>query len=228
MTSSRTRAWPTTPLSFPKKRHIEENIVQKPAIRSLFGFSLAIGLAVGLIPAIKQSASCADCESDNLPGIKKAFQTFSEQCAKQLAGETGQRNVCFASNTYNKILPIMKALGKDNRFGPSGRILLVGETQNGTLAAGANRGYQIAAPVDKDSVTVKFAKTDGGSGVLVKICSVSEDGSMKRVGTISFDQNNESGEKVAALSGVRGKIIRIDVAGFGGVGKKFQYRLTTG
>lgn len=201
--------------------------MQKSAIRSLHRFILAFGLAFGLLPAIEQTASCADCESDNLPGIKKAFQTFNEQCTKQLADGSGQRNACFASNTYNKILPIMKALGKDDRFGSNSRILSAGETQNGSVIAGVSRGYQTIAPLDKDSMIVKFAKTDGGGGVLVKICSVSEDGSMKRVGTISFAENNEAAEKAAVLSGVRGTMVRIDVAGLGGVGKRLQYKLTS-
>lgn len=121
----------------------------------------------------------------------------------------------------------MKALGKDDRFGSNSRILSAGETQNGSVIAGVSRGYQTIAPLDKDSMIVKFAKTDGGGGVLVKICSVSEDGSMKRVGTISFAENNEAAEKAAVLSGVRGTMVRIDVAGLGGVGKRLQYKLTS-
>lgn len=201
--------------------------MKRQAITFMFGWALSIALGFELIPTVNLSASCADCESDNLPGIKKAFIAFDEQCKKQVAAGADQKKACFASNTYNKILPIMKALGKDNRFGPGDRILLVGETQNGNLVAGANRGFQTAAPVDKDSVTVKFSKIDGGNGALVKICAVGEDGSIKRVGTINFAENSETGEKTATLSGVQGKILRVDIASFGGVAKKFQYKLTT-
>ena len=201
--------------------------MQKSATRSLFRFILALGLAFCSLSVIERTASCADCESDNLPGIRKAFQTFNEQCTKQLADGAGQRNACFASNTYNKVLPIMKALGKDNRFGSSGRILSPGETQNGSLVAGATRGYQTVAPSDKDSVIVKFAKSEGGGGVLVKICSVSEDGSTRRIGTISFGENSDVGEKAMTLSGLKGTIVRIDIAGLGSVGKKLQYKLST-
>ena len=86
----------------------------------------------------------------------------------------------------------MKALSKDNRFGPGDRILLVGETQNGNLIAGANRDFQTLAPLDKDSLTVEINKTDGGNGALVKICTVDEDGTIKRVGTLNFAENNET------------------------------------
>lgn len=201
--------------------------MKKVAITSIFGLACAIAFGFGFIPQVEQTASCAECESDNLPGIKKAFESFDTECKKQLADSADQRKGCFTSNIYNKILPIMKAFGKDNRFGPGDRILLIGETQNGNLLAGANRGFQTVAPVDKDSVTVKLQKIDGGNGAIVKICAVSEDGSMKRVGTINFAEDNETGEKTATLSGVQGKIIRVDIASFGGVVKKFQYKLST-
>jgi hypothetical protein len=201
--------------------------MKKLAITSIFGLAFAIALGFGFIPSMEQSASCAECESDNLPGIKKAFDAFDAECKKQLADGADQKKGCFASNIYNKVLPIMKALGKDNRFGPGDRILLIGETQNGNLVAGANRGFQTAAPVDKDAVTVKLNKIDGGNGAIVKICAVSEDGSMKRVGTINFAEDNQTGEKTANLTGVQGKILRVDIASFGGVVKKFQYKLTT-
>lgn len=191
------------------------------------GLALAIALGFGFIPSMDQSASCAECESDNLPGIKKAFQAFDESCKKQLADGAAQRKACFASNVYNKVIPVMKALSKDNRFGAGDRILLVGETQNGNLLAGANRGFQTVAPLDKDSLTVELNKTDGGNGALVKICTVDENGTTKRVGTINFEENSQTGKKTATVNGIQGKIVRIDVHSFGGALKKFQYTLKT-
>lgn len=197
------------------------------AVTSIFGLALAIALGFGFIPSMEQTASCAECESDNLPGIKKAFESFDAECKKQLAAGADQKKGCFVSNIYNKILPIMKALGKDNRFGPGDRLLLIGETQNGNLLAGANRGFQTVAPVDRDSITVKLNKIDGGNGALVKICSVDDKGNLTRVGTINFAENNETGEKTATVNNVKGKILRIDVHSFGGIAKKFQYRLSS-
>lgn len=201
--------------------------MKKLVITSIFGLATAIALGFGFIPSMDQSASCADCETDNLPGIQKAFEAFDELCKKQLADGKEQRKACFISNTYNKILPTMKALGKDNRFGPGDRILLIGETQNGNLLAGANRAFQTVAPLDKDSVTIDLDKIDGGNGALVKICSVDEKGVVKRVGTLNFAENNEPGKKSATVTGVQGKILRIDISSFGGVAKKFKYTLKT-
>jgi hypothetical protein len=121
----------------------------------------------------------------------------------------------------------MKALAKDNRFGPGDRILFVGETQKGNLLAGANRGFQAGAPSDKDSMTIEVNKIDGGNGALVKICSVDENGNMQRVGTINFAEDSSTGKKTATVNGIKGKIVRIDFNSFGSAIKKFQYTLTT-
>ncbi|HQU81568.1 MAG TPA: hypothetical protein PKY59_00490 [Pyrinomonadaceae bacterium] len=201
--------------------------MKKLTITTIFGLAMAIALGLGLIPSMEQTASCADCESDNLPGIKKQFETFDAECKKQLEAGEDQKKGCFVSNVYNKLLPIMKALGKDNRFGPGDRILIVGETQNGNLIAGANRGFQTVAPLDKDSMTIKINKTDGGNGALVKICTVDENGTMKRVGTINFAENNETGEQSTTVTGTQGKIVRVDIHSFGSAIKKFKYTMTT-
>lgn len=201
--------------------------MKKLLTTSIIGLALAIALGFGFIPSMEQSAACADCESDNLPGIKKAFAAFDENCKKQLtAGET-QKKACFASNVYNKIVPVLKALSKDNRFGEGARILFIGETQNGNLLAGANRGFQSLAPHDKDSLTVEVNKLDGGNGALVKICTVDEDGTTKRVGTINFEENNDTGAKKVTVNGVQGKIVRVDIHSFGSAIKKFKYTVKT-
>jgi hypothetical protein len=201
--------------------------MKKLAITSIIGLAILFALGFGFIPQAEQRAACADCESDNLPEIKKAFDAFDENCKKQLAAGEDQKKGCFVSNVYNKLVPIMKALSKDNRFGPGDRILFVGEQQNGSLLAGTNRGFQSGAPLDKDSLTVEVNKTDGGNGALVKICTVDENGNQKRVGTLRFEENNETGKKSVVVTGTKGKIVRIDFNSFGGAVKKFQYQLKT-
>jgi hypothetical protein len=201
--------------------------MKKLAIATIFGAAFAIALGFGFVPGIEQTASCAECESDNLPGIKKAFLSFDEECKKQLTSGEDQKRGCFVSNVYNKIVPILGALSKDNRFGPGDRILIVGQAQNGNLLAGTNRAFQTVAPLDKDSLTIEVNKTDGGNGALVKICTVDEDGKLTRVGTIRFEENNETGKKQAVVTGTKGKIVRIDFNSFGGALKKFKYTLKT-
>ena len=201
--------------------------MKKLLITSIVGLGLAFVLGFGFIPALDRSASCAECDADNLPGVKKAFDAFDENCKKQLADSKDQSKGCFVSNVYNKLLPIMKALSKDNRFGPGDRILFVGESQNGNLLAGTNRTFQSGAPLDKDSLTVEVNKTDGGNGAIVKICSVDANGTLTRLDSYKFDENSETGKKSVTVSGVKGKIVRVEVASFGSAVKKFQYVLKT-
>ena len=201
--------------------------MKKLAITSIIGLAILVALGFGFIPQMEQRAACADCDSDNLPNIKKAFDAFDENCKKQLAAGEDQKKGCFVSNVYNKLLPIMKALSKDNRFGPGDRILFVGEQQNGNLLAGANRDFQSGAPLDKDSLTVEVNKTDGGNGAIIRVCTVDDKGNQQRVGSFRFEENNETGKKSVNVTGTKGKIVRIEISSFGGVAKKFQYQLKT-
>lgn len=201
--------------------------MKKLAITSIFGLALAIVYGFGFIPATEQKAACADCDTDNVPEIKKIFTDFAAECAKLVTDGKEQPKKCLVANIYNKLLPIMKAFSKDNRFGPGDRILFVGESQNGNLLAGANRSFQSGAPMAKDSLNVEVNKTDGGNGAIVKICSIDKDGVVKRVGTINFAENNDTGKQSTVVTGVEGKVIKIEVASFGSAVKKFTYVLKT-
>lgn len=201
--------------------------MKKLTIMSVFGLALAIALGFGFIPSLDRSASCADCESDNLPKVKKAFLDFAAECAKQLEAGEKETKKCFVPNVYTKIVPILKALSKDGRYSPGERILLVGETQDGNLIAGANRDFQMLTPSPKDSMTVEVNKTNGGNGGLVRICSVDDKGNVKRVGTLNFAEDDKTGPQKVTVTGVENKIIRISVASFGAVRKNFKYTLKT-
>jgi hypothetical protein len=201
--------------------------MKKLAMTSIFGLALAFALGFGFIPSMDRSASCAECESDNLPKVKKAYQDFAAECAKQVADGKEQPKKCFVPNVYNKLVPILKALSKDGRYSPGERILLVGETQNGNLLAGINRDFQMLTPSPKDSMTVEVNKLDGGNGAMVNICTVDENGTLKRVGSFNFPENNSTGPKKTTVTGIEGKIVRIQVASFGSAVKKFKYTLKT-
>lgn len=184
---------------------------------------MIVAAVFGSIAFQQTSAWCADCGSENPAGIKKAFEVFDEQCRKQLGEVSQQRSVCFAPNIYNKVLPILKALGKDNRFGPGDRIFLIGETLTGSLSAGATRIWQTAAPLNKDQLTIKFAKVSPHGSVQIRVCAVGEDGQAKRVGTINFEESAVAGERAVSVSGVQSKIVRIEITAT----TKIQYSLGT-
>ncbi len=194
---------------------------------SILGLVLAGIYGFGFIPSFDQSAACADCEASNLPAAKKAFDAFDAECKKQLADGSEQRKACFVSNIYNKILPVMKNLAKDNRFGPGDRILFIGESQNGNLVAGANRTFVAGSPSPKDTLKVDITKTDGDNGGFIRVCAIDSNGTVKSVGTAKFEEKEANGTKTINVTGIEGKIIQIEVASFGGVVKNFKYTLKT-
>jgi hypothetical protein len=201
--------------------------MKKLAMTSIIGLALAIALGFGFIPATEQKASCADCPPDNNNTYREIFKAFDEACKKANGGQGLARVNCFVISLYNPALQEMKVFSKDNRFGPGDRILFVGESQNGNLLAGTNRTFESGAPLDKDSLTVTVNKTDGRNGAIVKICTVDDNGTLNRVGTINFAEDNNTGAKSSTITGVKGKLVRISVESFGGVAKNFKYTLKT-
>lgn len=202
--------------------------MKKLAITSIFGLALAIALSFGFIPQAEQKASCADCDASNLNGISNIFSEFVKECRKKVPDADQQPKKCLQQSIYNGIALVMKALGKDNRFGPGDRLLFIGESQSGNLIAGANRGFNSVVPLNKDSLTVTVNKTDGKNGAIVKICTVDENGVQKRVGTLNFAEDGAEKEtKSVTVTGVEGKVIHIDVASFGSAIRKFTYTLKT-
>ena len=201
--------------------------MKKLAMTSIIGLALAIALGFGLIPAIEQKASCAECEADNINTIREIFKAFDEECKKANGGQGLDRVNCFVVSIYNPVLQNMKKFSKDNRFGPGDRILFVGESQNGNLIAETNRTFESGIVLDKDSLNVTVNKTDGRSGAIVKICTADENGTLKRVGTLNFAEDNNTGSKSTTVTGVKGKVVRISVESFGGLTKSFKYTLRT-
>ena len=201
--------------------------MKKLAMTSIIGLALAIALGFGFIPATEQKASCAECDPDNINTVREIFKAFDEACKKANGGQGLDRVNCFVISLYSPVLQQMKVFSRDNRFGPGDRILFVGESQNCLLIAGANRTFQSGIVLDKDSLTVTVNKTDGRSGAIVKICTADENGTLKRVGTLNFAEDNNTGSKSTTVTGVKGKVVRISVESFGGVAKNFKYTLRT-
>lgn len=201
--------------------------MKKLAITSFFGLAFAIATGFGFIPSLEQSASCADCNNDDATVAKKIYDKFTEECAKLIPNPKIPEKVCIAVQTYNKLLPTLKQLAKDNRFGPGDRILFPGEAQNGLLVAGINRTFQAGAPSPKNTMKVTVNKTDGGNGALVKVCAIDINGTITKLGSMKFEEDNKTGAKSIDVSGLEGKIVRVEVASFGGALKKFKYTLAT-
>lgn len=201
--------------------------MKKLVFATILGVALVAALGFGFMPSMEQSASCADCNSEDASVAKKIYDKFTEECGKLIPNPAVPEKVCIALDKYNKILPTLKAFAKDNRFGPGDRILFVGESQNGNLIAGANRTFQAGAPSPKNTMKVTVNKTDGGNGALVKVCAIDIAGKITSLGSIKFEENNDTGAKSVDVSGLEGKIVRVEVASFGSAVKKFKYTLAT-
>lgn len=201
---------------------------------SIFGLALAIALGFGFVPRTEQTASCADCDTDNLGDIQKVYKGFTDECKKTLekAGETVgatlDKNKCFGVGIYSKILPALKLLAKDNRFGPGDRILFPGEGQKGNLVAGANRTFTAGSPSPTDKMQIDVTHVDGKNGALIKICAVDDKGNVTRpAANIKFEEDEGPGTKSVTATGIKGKIVRVQVASFGSAVRKFEYVLVT-
>lgn len=197
------------------------------AITSLLALALIAAIGFGYAPSMETTASCAECSSEGSSIAKDIFKKFAEECGKVVPEGESQPKKCLVLNAYNKVLPILKVLARDNRFGPGDRILFVGEAQNGFLVGGINRAFQSGAPSDKDSLTVEVTKKDGGNGAIIRICSIDEAGTLTHLKSFRFEEDSTTGTKSETVSGVTGKTLRVEVNSFGGVAKKFQYTLKT-
>lgn len=184
--------------------------------------ALAASVAV---PGIANKASCADCSLDNLAGTRRAFESFDQNCTKQIAASAAAASSCFDPRIYYTVLPVMTALAKDHRFGPAERVLTIASRQNHEVPYGATRILQTIAPVDRDTLTIEIDKGSGSSGAIVRICAVDRAGAVKRAGTIRFEDTAAPETRSAIVNGVQGKMVRVDIASFGESRTKFQYTL---
>ena len=81
-----------------------------------------------------------------------------------------------------------------------------GQPQTGSVVSTLSRVFISAAPIDKDSVTVRVKKTDGRAKADVIICKVGQ-------------------EVTKTVSGVKGQLVQVRIDADSAV-KKFEYRLT--
>jgi hypothetical protein len=101
-----------------------------------------------------------------------------------------------------------------------------GKPQTGTVVSTFSRVFISAAPVDKDSITVKVKKLDGKAETDVIICKVDEKGNFVKLAQFQFDKNDGAGEEITkTVSGVKGHLVQVRIDA-DSVVNKFEYRLT--
>lgn len=102
-----------------------------------------------------------------------------------------------------------------------------GKTQTGAVVSTFSRVFISAAPIDKDSVTVKIKKIDGKAQADIIICKVDEKGKTTKLAQVEFEKgnDNEGQEITKTVSGVKGHLVQVRIDA-DSVVKKFEYRLT--
>ncbi|MCY7345645.1 MAG: hypothetical protein LH614_05425 [Pyrinomonadaceae bacterium] len=102
-----------------------------------------------------------------------------------------------------------------------------GKAQTGAVVSTFSRVFISAAPVDKDSITVKVKKIDGKAQADVIICKVDEKGNFVKLAQVEFDKGNDNeGEEITkTVSGVKGHLVQVRIDA-DSVVSKFEYKLT--
>jgi hypothetical protein len=102
-----------------------------------------------------------------------------------------------------------------------------GKAQNGAVVSTFSRVFISAAPIDKDSITVKVKKIDGKAKADVIICKVDDKGNFIKLAEFEFAKgdDNEGQEITKTVSGVKGHLVQVRIDA-DSVVKKFEYKLT--
>ncbi len=101
-----------------------------------------------------------------------------------------------------------------------------GTVQTGAVISTASRVFVSAAPIDKDSVTIKVKKTDGKAQADIIICKVDEKGNFVKLAQVEFAEGNDNiGEEITkTVSGVKGHLVQVRIDADSAI-KKFEYQL---
>ncbi len=100
-----------------------------------------------------------------------------------------------------------------------------GKVQTGAVVSNFSRVFISAAPIDKDSVTVKVKKIDGKAKADVIICKVDEKGNFTKLSEFEFARGDDEGREITkTVIGVKGYMVQVRIDA-DSVVKKFEYQL---
>jgi len=167
--------------------------------------------------------SAQDCST---PGpFREVMQQLTKECRN--LGNFSNLAACVTSAPiYSKILGLWNTLAGDGplRVGP--REAKYNQLEQGALILPGDRRF-LAAPSDKNSVTLSVKKRGGQGGAKLSICKVDGDGKVVHLDTFIFDPDDPVGKEYKkTFSGViaNGFDIFLDGQG-GGIGRKFEFDL---
>jgi len=167
--------------------------------------------------------SAQDCST---PGpFREAMQQLTKDC-KNL-GNFSNLVACVSNpSIYPQIIAAWNLIvsGGSLTIGP--REAKYNTLEQGTLIIPGDRRF-LAAPSDKNSVTLSVKKRGGLGGAKLSICKVDGDGNVVHLDTFTFNPDDPVGKEYKkTFSGVTafGFDIFLDGQG-GGVGRKFEFDL---
>ena len=115
----------------------------------------------------------------------------------------------------------------NNRWTIGPRRMEWGKMQTGAVVSTFSRVFISAAPVDKDSITVKVKKVEGKAQADIIICKVDEKGNFVKLAQVEFDKGDDNEGQVITktVTGVKGHLVQVRIDA-DSVVKKFEYQLT--
>lgn len=115
----------------------------------------------------------------------------------------------------------------NNRWTIGPRRIEWGNTQTGSVVSTFSRVFISAAPVDKDSMTVKVKKVEGKAQADIIICKVDDKGNFIKLAQVEFDKGDDNEGQIITktVTGVKGHLVQVRIDA-DSVVNKFQYQLT--
>jgi hypothetical protein len=131
------------------------------------------------------------------------------------------------AEAVESMVKFFNAAANNGRWTIGPRRIEWGNAQTGALVSTASRVFISAAPVDKDSITVKVKKVDGKAQADIIICKVDEKGNFVKLAQVEFDKGDDNVGQVITktVSGVKGHLVQVRIDA-DSVIKKFEYQLT--
>lgn len=136
------------------------------------------------------------------------------------------RNAEKYAEAAEQMVKFFNANANNGRWTIGPRKIEWGKPQTGAVVSTFSRVFISAAPIDKDSITVKVKKLDGKAEADVIICKVDDKGNFIKLAQFQFDKTDGAGEEITkTVSGVKGHLVQVRIDA-DSVVRKFEYRLT--
>ncbi|MEK7725177.1 MAG: hypothetical protein AAB336_12550 [Acidobacteriota bacterium] len=131
------------------------------------------------------------------------------------------------AESVEQMVSFFNAAVNNSRWTIGPRRMDWGKVQTGAVVSTFSRVFISAAPVDKDSFTVKVKKMDGKAQSDIIICKVDDKGNFIKIAQFEFAEGDENvGQTITkTVTGVKGHLVQVRIDA-DSVVKKFEYQFT--